>query len=407
LLAAGWRSGWRAEALIAAAAVAVAPLLVDFSANGSPYILSTKLVLLSSLLLARFRYDRLWHYVLAAVICAVGLLAHGAMIGLVAAFGLAGLLHWREVRWRGVAVFGVVLLVGMSPWIAWNLLHFGTPLYSFSTYYVPIKLGMVREGIYGDVISLREVSGWNAAIVLRYARLIVRSTVVFLYHYLFEIGPFCAVLIFAGLWASVRTNWRTALVFVLPTALYAITIFLLPAYNTRYLLPVLPLSFGLAALGFTTLFRGGARRRAAALSLIVGTLLWGVPRYFQQPPTQYYLNDAQYAANYAKMRALAEELAREEPGVTLGYAGSLDGGLETIYWAGVPYVRGGGSNAEDSGSVAANDYQVRKLQKLAQDFDARYIWADAQTLPTIQRAFPDVQVKLQHDPYYVLEMPTH
>ena len=51
----GWRRGWWAETLAAVAFLALSPALVDYSANGSSYILSATLLVLAALLMVRFR----------------------------------------------------------------------------------------------------------------------------------------------------------------------------------------------------------------------------------------------------------------------------------------------------------------------------------------------------------------
>ena len=94
---------------------------------------------------------------------------------------------------------------------------------------------------------------------------------------------------------------------------------------------------------------------------------------------------------------LSLALSEREEGVVLGYASSLDGGVEAVYWHRFPFVRG--RYYDPSGHT--NTAQI--LSKLADDFDARYIWADKGTLSQIQTHFPDFEITLSNDFYYVLE----
>lgn len=388
----GIRADWPNEALVAICCVALSPMLVDFSANGSPYILSAVMIILAFVLLGRFRYQRITDYVLAGVLCGISLQIHSVMICIPAAFLMFWLWEISQLKWQGVLAFALAGLLALAPWMSWNLRHFGKPFYSYSTYFLLGKLDLTETGIYGDVITTRITGSVNIQLLVRFISLIAKSSLVFLRSYGLELGPFCLILALAGCFALFRSNQRRARALVLTSAFYTIIIFLWPEFKYRFLVPVLPTTYMAAAFGFVKLYHGQPFWKLFGCICLVGTILWGVQGFFEQPPTRYYENDIEHAANYAKMLPLVRELGQLEPGVVLGYSDSLDGGFETVYWHRFPFVCGRGREMDE-------------VQKLVHDFDVRYIWADQSTVHMIESYFPEARIILSNEPYYVLEVP--
>jgi type III secretory pathway component EscR len=77
-------------------------MLVDFSANGSPYILSEIIITLVVILLMYFRYQAIIDYVLAAILCSIGLQVHSAMICIPITFLVFWLWKRSRLKWKGV-----------------------------------------------------------------------------------------------------------------------------------------------------------------------------------------------------------------------------------------------------------------------------------------------------------------
>lgn len=387
---AGMHAGWPREALVAASCIALSPALVDFSANGSPYMLSAIVVALATILLERSRDREAASYVLAGALCGLGLQVHSALTLMPIAF-LAFWLWDGSLKPKGLIGFALAGLLAVAPWMLWNLLHFGKPFYSYSSYYILEKLGLAQTGIYGDVITTRISGAVDATLLKRYALLVAETIRAALRSYLLELGPFCLALMLVGTVTLFKANRRRAVAFVLPCAIYAITISLWATFKYRFLVPLLPAAYVAAAFGLVKLCDKRRFWRLAGYVCLLGTLAWGIPSFFEKPPTRYYLDDDIHAADYEKMRPLAIALGSLEPGVTLGYSNSLDGGIETVYWHRFPFVCGRGFN-------------MQEVQKLVHDFDVRYIWTDESTAQQIASEFPEASVILTNEPYYVLAL---
>jgi hypothetical protein len=390
---AGIRAGWRHEALVAVSCIALSAMFVDFSANGSPYILSAMMLVLTVVLLAGFRYQTLTDYVLAGVLCGIGLQVHSAMVCMPVAFGAFWLWKRAELRWRGVVSAVVTGLVVLAPWVIWNVVHFGTPFYSHASDYLLRWLGLTQRGIYGDVITTRPAGAVDMGVLEQYAFRAAVNARAFVYRYFLEIGPFCTVLALIGCVALFKRDKHKAMALVVPCALYVIAVFLWATYRYRYLLPVLPAAYIAAGFGFVALCRRRLAWKLAGCLCFAGTLAWGAQGFFEKPRAQYYQEDEGRAAQYASMRELATELGTLEPGVTLGYAESLDAGIETVYWHEFPFVAGHGFT------------QAEEIRKLVSDFGVRYIWADKATVDRLKSFLPEARLILRNERYFVFEMP--
>jgi hypothetical protein len=390
----GLRTGWPNESLVAACFVALSPMLVDFSANGSFYMLSATMVILALTLIEHFHYQRITDYVLAGVLCGIGLQAHMTMVCIFVAFCIFWIREHSQLRWRGVLAFVFAGFLVLAPWMSWNLRHFGEPFYLYSSYDLLKALGLARIGIYGDVITTRITGAVDLALVKRYISSVIECSLAFLRSYGLEIGPFCFILAWVGCFALFQNDQRKGRALVLTSVLYTATFCGLHSfkYQYRFLVPVLPVTYIAAAFGFVKLYDRRPFWNWIGWICLAGTILWGIQGFSEQPPTRYYQNDSEHAANYEKMLPLARELGRLEPGVVLGCSRSLDGGFETVYWHCFPFVYGRGREKDE-------------VQKLVHDFDVRYIWTDQQRLDKVESQLPRARIVLNNEFYYVLEIP--
>jgi hypothetical protein len=392
--------------LIAVSLASLSAILIDFSANGSPYILMALWLILSSALLLRFDPQNIGHLIAAGVLCALGLLTHSALIFISLGFLYAIIWHRTsneqqgskvfilKSRWLQILVFLSVILTGLAPWFAWNLHQFGKVFYSYSGYYLLEQLGLLHSGIYGDIITSRlDMNLSMAQLIQRYFGLVVKSAYALSREFAFVVGPFGLILLVVGIFGGIKDNKEKLISLLLPTMLYLAAIIAWATYKFRFLTPLLPVFCILAALGFVYLNRQGKIGWWIAGLCLVGTFAWFIFPVLQGSETLYYNRDSRiHDALYAEMQPLASSLASRPEGIVLGYAQSLDGGIETVYWHRFPFVAGRGLGEME-------------IKKLAVDFHIRYIWVDSTTLPSVQEWFPAARQIEQSGEFTTLELP--
>jgi hypothetical protein len=388
----GMRFQWPDEILLSIAGISLSPMLVDFSANGSPYILSAVLILLSTILLKRFDYQKLAHYLWAGILCGIGFQIHSVLMFMPMTFFLFWIADRRQVRWQGLLAFFFSAFLVVMPFLIWNLRHFGQPFYSSSTYYLLQKLEIAQIRIYDDKVVMRIVHPIDMTIVRQYLRLVYKTVLSFVQESFWEIGPFCLILSLIGWGSLYRRDRRAAWAGLLPYAFYTATILLWAAFKYRFLVPLLPATIIAAAFGYAALARRGRLWQIVGTIALAGMIAWYVPAFFDPTPTRYYTGDEKHAAQYAQMVPLAKQMIDLPSGVVLGYSDSLDGGRETIYWNRRPYVYAVG-------------FKMIEVQKLVRDFNVRYIWADQTTADQVQSGFPGATVVLSDGFFSVFEIP--
>jgi hypothetical protein len=396
ILLTGIRTAWRNEALAAVFWIAFSPMFVDFSSNGSFYILSTTLIILHTALLDRFRYEMITDYVLAGILCAIGLQIHATLMCLPLSLMLFWLWERSRLRWKGVCAFIMTAVLVLTPWMSWRLFHFGSPFYSSNKYAALGVLGLAKEGIYDNIITTRITAPFDVTLLKRYITIMVRNISVFSYHYLREIGPFCLILALLGCFRLFKTDIRRGLAFFLPVVLYTMIVFLFPGgFRSRFLVPALPLAYIAAGWGLIQLFtKGSLRWKLVGSICMLGVVVWNITGFFEKPPTRYFYNDAAFAAGYLRAYELATEMESLEPGVILGY--SSHGDFDAVYWHRFPFVWG------------HRFKKAEEIRKLVHDFGIRYVWADDTTMDRVQSFLPEARIILRHEPYAILEiiMPT-
>ena len=390
---AGTRRRRPIETIVALAFVALAPELVDYSANGSMYILLAALLVLAALLLERFRPDHLFDYALAGVLCGVGIQTHSVMLLLPAAFLIFWLRASRGIPWKGLAIAMAAGLMTLIPWMLWNYHYFRTPFYSYSTYHIIKQFGLAKMVVSGDVVTTGRVGSVDAAFLSDYLRGVGRTARYSVSTYYADVGPFCLILLVVG-WVSLfRRHRRAAFASLLPFLIYTLTVLLWATAQERFVVPILPLTYLVAAAGFAFLLSIRLPWRVIGWVCLAGTLVWSVAGYRDRPPTRYYRNDAEWAATYAKMLPLARELGERERGVVMGYAYILDGGTETVYWHRQPFVYG-------------RELPPEALNKVVEDFGVRYLWTQADMSEDVLTRFPRAREILTNDVFHVFELPS-
>ena len=381
------------EALLALSLAATSPILVDFSANGSPYMLAAVLLCLVVLWVGRFRYDLPRDYAVAGLLTGIGFITHGVLICVAAFFVVAFLAGVSRLRPSGVAIFAVAALLPVLPVIVWNLRHFGVPLYSSAPLYALSRLGLVKEAIADSTVRLIRYDAPLSQVANRYALDVMDSARYLLVRTRHEVPLPAVVLSLLGCYSIARREQRAAFALAGTGGMYALVVCAWAIQQQRFLVPGVPLLYLAAGFGVTEL----VRRRASVLAggLLAWALIWNLLALRETPPTRYYENDAAYAAEYASMRRVVRELSIRPSRPVLGYSRSLDGGAETVYWDGFPFVRGRGYRGLMEPAI---------VRKLVADFDIGYVWTDRSSVDLAHRILPCARVILENDEYTVLEV---
>ena len=377
--------------------LALHPMLVDFSANGSPYIAVAAGALAVALAVCANDRPDWQRALLAGAGAALAWQVHGAGMLLVPA-GLLGLtLNPRLVaaprssrrpgernalpysapqpprfgsgkRLRLLTVYLLTTTLLLAPLLLWNHAHFGTLLHSTSTYYLQGKLGLVAlvedaHGIHYQVGAL----GWQH--VVPFLSLALISSGQFILHLGLESGVLgLGLAAFAGvtLWRN-RALSRLALIGALAVVLaIAVPCLGWPEFKYRFLVPLLPFVLILATLGSAQLLAGTTHPRAATTRVILGlTGLFCLGFWFTQialtgSPAKYYAYDREHLADYRLMQGAAAYLHAQPPGTVIAFSDTLDGGAESAWWHHHP-------------TVSVRGVAPAHLKRLIDDFHPTYL----------------------------------
>jgi hypothetical protein len=381
------------EAFLALFLAATSPILVDFSANGSPYMLAAVLLYSVVLSVARFRYDLPRDYAVAGLLTGIGFITHGVLICVAAVFVVAGLARLSRLRPSGVAIFAGAALLPILPLLVWNLKHFGVPLYSSAPLYALSRLGLMKEAIADSAVTLITHDAPLSQVASAYGVRLVDSA-----HYLLartreEVPLPAIILALLGFYSIARRNQRAAFALLGTGAMYALVVCAWATDQQRFLVPGVPLLFLAAGFGATELVHRSASILAGGL--LAWAVIWNLLAIDEAPPTRYYENDATYAAQYASMRRVVSELSLRPPRPVLGYSTTLDGGAETVYWDGFPFIRGRGYQGLMEPAI---------VRKLVADFDVGYVWTDRSSVDLARRILPCARVIVENADYAVLQL---
>lgn len=381
---------------------AVSPWLVDFSTNGSPYILIALILLLAERLWwGNLTLNWVWLSALAGL-CALAILTHPNLTLLPLAFALKILTRAElspQKKALKLAIFCGVLLIQLSPYWVWNRRTFGQWFHSPSVYYLLEQLQIATIEIEQNRIVWSVTPAPFVAILQRYSLLFVKSAWAGIRQYIEMITPLGCFFLILALISPYRSNeklrvsllWRRSwLFFFSPIFLYLLTISLWATYKTRFLIPFLPISFLVIGKGIEFGQNVLGRKTWLLWFGVAALFVWTCLPYRQTPLNFYYgAETPTHAQQYDQMRNLAKQFLAQPKGVVLGVSNSLDGGIETIYWTEQPFVMARGMKPE-------------VWKKLAKDFQARYLWSDCPQRDLLQQHFPTIQLLLFNELYCVL-----
>jgi 4-amino-4-deoxy-L-arabinose transferase-like glycosyltransferase len=97
------------------------PLMVDFSGNGSPYIMLAAILCSVTLLLVKFKPNRPGHYALLGSLLALGYMVHGSTVFAVPGVLLFLALNIQRLRPTYLLIMIASGLLTLTPLVLWNL----------------------------------------------------------------------------------------------------------------------------------------------------------------------------------------------------------------------------------------------------------------------------------------------
>jgi hypothetical protein len=379
---------------VALGLMALSPILVDYSANGSMYIVSAAVLLFAALFLSKSDPSSAWQAALIGAICSLAYQTHGAVVLLTVVFGIHYL--WSK-QWRSLVAY-VAAGVGVAlPWMLWNIHHFGRPIYSTFTDYLPRLLGRISERVVGGRI-VEQTEPYTFADIGGYVELVTASFSDFFETGVDELGPFALVLMGMGIFSVWRSSPRGFRAGAWVYGGYLVVILFWGKFKAnRFLTPILPAALLLAGMGLAWGVSRGGRAAVVSWLCLVGTIAWMIPAYLEDPPVRYYPPKPSRGERYEEMRTLALRAANFEEGVMLGLSKSLDGGIETVYWTRLPYV---------SARLAGVDLSQPgpELGRLVHDFDVRYVWVDDFTRERVLSDLPRSSIRDENGAFAIIEV---
>ena len=385
--------------------IAISPWVVDFSTNGSPYIFITLLLILAEWLRSSKLSPQISVLIGFSAFCALAILTHYNLILLPLSF-VIGILTQEAIATRkkvlNLGIFFIALFFFLSPWLLWNWNTFGQWFHTPSSFYILEQLGIAHIELAQDRVVWTVEMLPIPSVLERYSLLLAKSAWAGGRQFIDMLTPPGIFCLFAALglrWKQKplpsSTSWIIGGLRVLtsPVMLYLLTILLWATSKTRFLIPLLPAAYLLIGEGIEHGLKTIKGRPWLLWTGIAILFLWTILPYRLRPFNLYYgFETPSHARQYDQMRELANLLAEKPEGVMLGVSPSLDGGIETIYWAKQPFVTGRGM----SESI---------WKKLATDFRVRYLWSECAQRDSLQRLFPNSQVILSNSLYCVLERP--
>ena len=374
------------------------PIMVDFSGNGSPYIILAAILAGVSILLLRFDPDRPRHYVLIGILLALGYMVHGAITLAVPGVILFLALNAKRLRFS-------LFDNAMCRWLLDSNSHDGLEHVLPRCAHLLDRTSAVPESRLGPPRSASETASsrpirrlevscpyWVATHEWQWDAVQKQLEILTI-----AVGPGMLLLAAIGLKRLLDEGLTSFVAMLGPSASYLALSWLLPwPPQPRYILPVLPVMCVIASVGYKALTAVGRRGIIlASLFLLLSAVWWIADFRFSPNQTRYYVEDTAYTADYDAMKQLALRMRTIRPGVVLGYSHRLDSGLEAVYYHDLPFV---------SGRRGLELFDRPEVEKLVHDFHVSYIWTDESLLEKVQEWFPRARVVLTGPPFSLLEL---
>ncbi len=352
---------------------AVSPLIVDYSANGSPYIAAAALMLAGLIFLTRRRAASFTSIAALGLLCGIGFQTHGFFLAVFAGSLWAIGRSQKHKALRRIALFLVIFGLSLAPSIVWSLRHTGAWFFASTLHHPAGRLGWLKEveGAAGTFTIAEPALEVNRICV--YLRHMGYQGLVAIRHALEEIGPFTLSLVIFALPHLWRLRRRRLAAFAMAIP-YLALIFVWAAFQLRFLVPLAVPIFVAAGIGLRRLRRASADwRRQLGYLLAVGALLWPIALWAQNIPMRYYPPRVarEYGYRYEKMRELALRLRDAERGLVAGWTHESAGGGESVYWHRMPFID-------------LRAAEPAKVERTLRSFPVRYLWCERRDIAKIK-----------------------
>lgn len=287
----------QSPALLASSCISLSYLLVDYSGNGSLYILHALLFLL---MIWFINTESMLNAVLIGSMIGIGYLLNYQTI--VTIFALLGVYLVKFISTRDFKIntlnFLVTILVALlvtAPWLWRNFQIFGNPFYSTNPEFILTNLGVpVNIQLVGDAF-IRNTE-WAAVslsqIPIRIISWTARNLIYFLVR-IIVLAPIISFFAFVGIGQMFfKRNrslpdaaWLTFWFFLFHLAISC----LWPVFKFRYFVPILPLTFGLGSYGVFSILKSSMQLRLAVVSTLTAILAVNMITFIRVPShTAYY-----------------------------------------------------------------------------------------------------------------------
>ena len=373
--------------------VSVNYLMIDFSGNGSRYMLQTFLLL--SLLYGLVVKD--WgerkRVLVSSSLLAGSVLVNYPMITLLPAVFFAYYLK-GVLNLKNVLLSLVVFTLGLLPWIGYNLYHYGTPLLATNLSRIETSLGTYSSEtswFEGKLVSQASIQSKTFVDYLSLIPGFIFPNTVFLAKKMLVILPLLSLFL-----VTIPFRWRTFLqnkqtvFFFLITFIHVLTFLSWRVLKFRYFVSMYPL-FLVSGLLAIRSFRKSVRKYIL-LATLLGTLLVSIGTYQKNPWHTYYydgvLTEDQFRQageqNYMEKLAKYDSMAELVP-----KKGVVSTDMTRAYFLENPIYLASPLGMEEQFYEIVNTYQIK------------YLWLEEALDETTLTKFPEVKLKIQKEGEYL------
>jgi len=390
-------------ALFSCVLISLTYILIDYSGNGSLYIIHAFLFIL---FVIAIKTDNILNSILLGILIGVSyLLNYQALIlslalitVYIAKYGVGNRLI-EKLPFLLVSLGSAFIVV--SPWLIRNINVFGQPLYNVNYEYVIGKLGVNSEL---TVVNGRMVLSWfwdefsYTSIFGTLLKWVIRN-LIYLSGRIIILAPIVSFFALLEIYHVFKHHQlhhinEGALSVLVLLIFHIIISCLWPVFKFRYFVPLLPLLIGMGVYGIFRTFRQKKRLILILTLVVFSFIVVDVITYLRVPShTNYYdsndlfryrFGEADWQIRERLLIGATSALDDESPG-------SIIGSVEIFYYTHRPLV------------IATGISDQKLIRFLVEKHDVKYIIDDTKR-ESFYQEFLDVDVIYQNDGYVLLNI---